>query len=165
MGSFTRTRMQMALAVVVTLLASTFTVYGQDGDLGGGVSAFLSDQNSDDFSFTRLAEGEPAASPAVVADPAVDVPCPCSACKGGGPHTSCCWGSPVEWSKVPAWLCQLHRPGFFPNPPTTPGYFSAADWLHGDCQEKRPPSGYPPFAIMPYAFFDADFRYVESKPV
>jgi hypothetical protein len=146
------------------MLASTLTAHGQDGDLGGGVSAFLSDQNSDDFSFTRLTEEETTASPAVVADPAVDVPCSCSTCKSGGPHVSCCWGSPVEWSKVPAWLCQLHRPGFFPNPPTTPGYFSAADWLHGDCQEKRPPSGYPPFAIMPYGFFDADFRYVESKP-
>ncbi|MHB0954847.1 MAG: alginate export family protein [Pirellulaceae bacterium] len=77
----------------------------------------------------------------------------------------CCWGGPVEWSEVPAWLSPLPRAGFFPNPPSTPGYFSAVDWVQGEHREKRPPSGYPPFALMANSFFDADFRYVESKPV
>ena len=132
MSSFTRTRTCMALAMLVTVLVTAHTTYGQDDNLGGGASTFLSDQNSDDFSFTDLHAGEPAVPPVAAVDPAVNVPCQCAACQSGGSHTSCCWGSPVEWSKVPAWLCQLHRPGFFPNPPSGPGYFSAVDWLHGE---------------------------------
>jgi hypothetical protein len=56
----------------------------------------------------------------------------------------------------------MPRPGNFFIPPSGPGYFSASDWLHGNCRAKVPPSGYPPFALMPPSFFDADFRYVDK---
>lgn len=85
--------------------------------------------------------------------------------KAGVSHTSCCWGEPVDWTKVPAWLTPLPRTGFFPILPSGPGYYSAADWITGEWRENRPASGYAPFALMPQSFFDADFRYVETKPV
>jgi len=83
----------------------------------------------------------------------------------GTPACASCGGSPVDWSEIPAWLSPLPRPGFFPNLPNEPGYFSVEDWVCQECREKRPASGYPPFALMPPSFFDADFRYVEAKPL
>jgi hypothetical protein len=66
---------------------------------------------------------------------------------------------------VPFSLAKMPRPGDFPIPPNSPGYFSALDWLTDNYQQKRPASGYPPFALMPSGFFDADFRYVDGKPL
>ncbi len=58
----------------------------------------------------------------------------------------------------------MPRVGNFPIPPTGPGYYSLADHLTGNCQKQPPKSGYPPFALMPWSFFDADFRYVDALP-
>ncbi len=77
---------------------------------------------------------------------------------------TCCCGHLVDWSKVPVEIRPMARPGNFPVPPGGPGYFSFADYLTGECREKAPPSGYPPFALMPPSFFDADFRYVDAIP-
>lgn len=74
---------------------------------------------------------------------------------------TCCFGSEVDWSELP-WLCPMPRTGFFPIPPSEPGYFSAIDFLRDERREKRPPSGYPPHAMMPMSLFDADFRYVDG---
>ncbi len=71
---------------------------------------------------------------------------------------TCCG---ADWSKIPA-ICPMPRPGNFFIPPSGPGYYSASDWLHGNCRDKAPPSGYPSFALMPPSFFDADFRYVDK---
>jgi hypothetical protein len=117
----------------------------------------------DAFSESSSVETAPSMVLASAPDKPMEAPNPPQ--KGGVSHTSCCWGGPVDWTKVPAWLCPMPRTGFFANPPTGPGYFSAVDWLHGDYKEKRPPSGYLPFSIMGPGFFDADFRYIESKPV
>jgi hypothetical protein len=78
---------------------------------------------------------------------------------GHGCSCETCCGA--DWSKIPA-ICPMPRPGNFFIPPSGPGYFSASDWLHGNCRAKAPPSGYPPFALMPPSFFDADFRYVDK---
>lgn len=57
----------------------------------------------------------------------------------------------------------MPRPGIFPIPPTQgPAYFSAWDQLTGQCRQVPPKSGYAPFAINAWPFFDADWRFVES---
>lgn len=58
----------------------------------------------------------------------------------------------------------MPRPGNFPIRYTGPGYYSFCDELTGSYRNKPPQSGYPPLAMMPPSFFDADFRYVESIP-
>ena len=58
----------------------------------------------------------------------------------------------------------IPRPGNFYVPPTGCGYYSLLDWVRGDQREARSKDGsaYPAFAIMPFSFFDADFRYVDA---
>ncbi len=56
----------------------------------------------------------------------------------------------------------MPRPGIFSFPPREPGYYSLADRISGTRREQPPRSGYPPFALMPPSFFDADFRYVDG---
>jgi hypothetical protein len=75
--------------------------------------------------------------------------CECRACRT------------TDWSKVPG-ICPMPRPGNFAIPPSGPGYYSMADWISGNRRERPPRSGYPPFALMPPSFFDADFRYVDA---
>ncbi|MCC9599161.1 alginate export family protein [Stieleria sp. JC731] len=58
----------------------------------------------------------------------------------------------------------MPKPGIVPIPPKGPGYYSALDTLMGNRLEKPPKSGYAPFAINAWPFFDADWRYVESVP-
>ena len=77
---------------------------------------------------------------------------------------TCCCGRCVDWKTVPGSIRPLHRPGNFTVPPTGCGYYSLTDALHGNCRDKPRKNGYPPFAMMPPSFFDADFRYVESLP-
>jgi hypothetical protein len=54
------------------------------------------------------------------------------------------------------------RPGMFSIPPSGPGYYSLLDALRGECRQKPPQFGYPPFALMQPSFFDADWRYLDS---
>jgi hypothetical protein len=65
------------------------------------------------------------------------------------------------WSKVPA-VRPMPRLGNFPIPPSGPGYYSLHDWLHGITRKQPPKYPYPPSALIPYSFFDADFRYLED---
>jgi hypothetical protein len=89
--------------------------------------------------------------------------CQCESCKSAACSTvTCCHGHLVDWSKIPAGIRPMPRPGNFPIPPTGCGYYSMWDHLTGTAREKGPPSGYPPFALMPPSFFDADFRYVDK---
>jgi hypothetical protein len=57
----------------------------------------------------------------------------------------------------------MPRPGIFPIPATQgPAYFSLWDYVTGECREAPPKSGYAPFAINAWPFFDSDWRYVEG---
>ena len=84
--------------------------------------------------------------------------------KCGGSRSTCCCGHCIDWKTVPGSIRPLHRPGNFTVPPTGCGYYSLTDALHGNCRDKPRKNGYPPLALMPPSFFDADFRYVESLP-
>ena len=99
----------------------------------------------------------------------VDPGCTCGQCKpsaqgkpAGGCKT-CCHGFLVDWSKYPETIRPMPRPGIFPIPATAgPAYFSLWDELTGECREAPPKSGYAPFALNAWPFFDADWRFVES---
>lgn len=67
----------------------------------------------------------------------------------------------VDWKKVPP-IHVFPRPGFFTILPSGPGYYSLADEVHGCCRKDRPKDGYQAFALQPFSFFDADFRYLED---
>jgi len=96
--------------------------------------------------------------------------CPCPSCpshatKGGEPAgcTSCCHGRLLDWSKIPETIQPMPRTGNFVVPPAPgPAYYSLWDAWTQDCRDKPPKSGYPAHALMPYSFFDADFRYVDA---
>ncbi len=83
----------------------------------------------------------------------------CTACFAA---TVCCGGHLVDWQEVPRNLYPAQRPGDFALPPRGPGFYSFQDWWRGIERAQAPRSPYPPFALMPPSFFDADFRYVES---
>ncbi len=55
------------------------------------------------------------------------------------------------------------RPGNFPIPPSGPGYYSVSDFLFGNFRKAPPKYGYPRFGLMPPGFYNADFRYLDSK--
>lgn len=95
--------------------------------------------------------------------------CECADCKAaafGKPAAgcqTCCLGTKIDWSKYPDTIRPMPRPGIFPIPPTQgPAHFSAWDQLTGQCRLAPPKSGYAPFAINAWPFFDADWRFVES---
>ncbi|MCS7465437.1 alginate export family protein [Stieleria sp. ICT_E10.1] len=73
-------------------------------------------------------------------------------------------GTCLDWSKYPETVRPMPRPGIFSIPPSGCGYYSAFDALTGRCRSGKPPSGYAPFAINAWPFFDADWRYVEKVP-
>ena len=56
------------------------------------------------------------------------------------------------------------RPGNFFVPPSGPGYYSLVDQLRATSTKGATRSGYPAFAIMAPAFYDADFRYLDGTP-
>jgi len=107
-------------------------------------------------------------TPASFSQPTVD----CGACPdcGSAPFAAsgagcktCCRGLLIDWSKYPATIKPMPRPGIFPIPPAPgPGYFSLWDQLTGEMRQAPPKSGYAPFAINAWPFYDADWRYVEQ---
>lgn len=90
----------------------------------------------------------------------VTAECDCNETLG----TACCGGVEVDWGQVPPAPRPMPRLGNSWTFPTGPAYYSLADVLRDDWRGDRPPSGYPPFALMPPSFFDADWRYVEKVP-
>ena len=68
-----------------------------------------------------------------------------------------------DFGKVPP--VRAARPGFFPMPPTGPGYYSIIDLVRKDCKKAPPKYGYPRFGLMPQSFFDADFKYLDDPAV
>jgi hypothetical protein len=114
------------------------------------IGASLGDQQpAPDASRTPSTEPADASSPAAKK--------PFGGCK------TCCRGLLIDWSKFPATIQPLPRPGIFPVPPTQgPAHYSFQDWFCGSCREAPPKSGYAPFALNAWPFFDADWRYVEG---
>ncbi len=103
-----------------------------------------------------MADGGPAAAPAATPPDGAAKP-PAWKC------VTCCNGYLIDWSKYPATIHPLPRPGNFPIPPATgPGYYSLSDQVHGECRQAAPKSGYASFAVNQWAFQDADWRYVDS---
>lgn len=80
---------------------------------------------------------------------------------GGGAADGCDACGGFDFKKVPP-VRVFPRPGYFPIPPSGKGYYSALDALRGECRDGPPKFGYPPFALMPPSFFDADFRYLDD---
>ncbi len=78
---------------------------------------------------------------------------------------TCCHGMLIDWSKYPETSQPMQRPGNFFIPYSKgPACFSLWDAVTNDCRETRPKSGYAPFAINPWSFYDADWRFVEGIP-
>ncbi|MBM4069079.1 MAG: hypothetical protein FJ271_09065 [Planctomycetes bacterium] len=65
------------------------------------------------------------------------------------------------WETVPP-IHIFPRLGNFPMLPSGPGYYSLLDHCRGDFRQARPKFPYPSFVIMPFPFFDADFRYLDN---
>lgn len=99
--------------------------------------------------------------------------CDCPACRAAAcvnqgptpivPGKSCCKCKELNWAKYPQTIHPAPRPGIFAIPPVTgPAYFSMWDCITNDLRAAPPKSGYAPFAINAWPFFDADWRFVES---
>lgn len=72
----------------------------------------------------------------------------------------------VNWAELPATIHRMPRPGIFAiSAWEQPAYYSVWDQIWGLKRPSRPKSGYAPFAINAWPFYDADWRYVESTPV
>lgn len=97
-------------------------------------------------------------------DPSASVVVPESTPPEKNSRVTCCQGNLIEWQNLPGSIRKMHRPGNFFVPPTGSGYYSLQDALQGNLRDKPVQNGYPPFALMPPAFYDADFRYLESVP-
>ncbi len=106
------------------------------------------------------------------AQPPLDAGCTCPECQAAkeqdkppAGRKTCCNCQVLDWSKLPATIHPMARPGNFPIPPTQgPAFFSLADEVHGICREAPPESGYAPFAINAWSFYDADWRFVDTIP-
>ncbi|QJW97503.1 alginate export family protein [Frigoriglobus tundricola] len=97
--------------------------------------------------------GPPGAQPAQPGAPAAAEPAPpaCTTCE-----------SVFDWKKVPR-VRPTPRAGFFPVPPTGPGYYSALDLLRGQALEAPPKYPYPRTSAILPSFFDVDnFAYLDD---
>src|SRR5262245_19722806 len=72
-----------------------------------------------------------------------------------------CEVSGFDWSKNPP-VRLFPRPGNFAILPSGPGYYSLLDVAEDNYREAPPKFPYPPFCIIPFSFFDADFRYLDD---
>src|SRR5262249_49759878 len=59
-------------------------------------------------------------------------------------------------------ITPLPRPGWFPNPPTGPGYYSICDELYDNYRQKPPRYPYSRTSIQPQSMFDIDWRYLDD---
>jgi hypothetical protein len=68
---------------------------------------------------------------------------------------------PNPWLKVPP-IFPMPRTGDFPIPPSGPGYYSLWDCVQDKYREKPPQAPYGAVCIMPFSFFNADWRYLDD---
>jgi len=80
----------------------------------------------------------------------------------GASALSACPDDDVDWKKIPR-VRSLPRLGFFPVPPTGPGYYSLLDHLNGDERTGPPKYPYPRVGPTQPSFFDLDnFAYLDD---
>jgi hypothetical protein len=97
-------------------------------------------------------------APIPTAAPAVPDAAACAA-SGGGGCDSC--GGGFDFKKVPP-VRPLTRTGMFAIPPSGKGAYNLLAHVRGQETDGPPKFGYPPFALMQFSFFDADFRYLDD---
>lgn len=152
-------------AVVALLAMFIAPVSGLAEDsIGALLSAHTADATSDSVP-TPDRSFAPVVAPTPIADPQPHGHCATCGARQGGTHSACktcCHGKRIDWSKYPATIDPMPRPGIFPIPPSGPGYFSVFDQVRGQRRPAAPKSGYAPFAINAWPFFNADWRYVEE---
>lgn len=66
-----------------------------------------------------------------------------------------------------AWIANppvvpMPRPGNFGIFPSGPGYYSLKDCFEGNCLENAPKFPYGTGSVIPFSFFNADFRYLDD---
>jgi hypothetical protein len=79
-------------------------------------------------------------------------------------------GAEVEWEAGPFAPWWMHVPNVQPFPPLGntivpprgSGYYTFLELLRGDRREGPPTFAYPRFGLMPWSFFNADWRYLEN---
>jgi hypothetical protein len=86
---------------------------------------------------------------------------PADASGPGAPVATPACAASFNWAEVPP-VHVFPRPGFFPVPPSGPGYYSLADHFHGEWRKDRQKYGHAPFVLQPPSFFDVDFRYLDD---
>src|SRR5436190_690719 len=74
----------------------------------------------------------------------------CSTCGSGD-------GAQDRYKDVPP-VAVLPRAGWFPIPPTGPGYYTLCDELTGNCRQGPPKYPYSRTSIQANSFFDVDWR-------
>ncbi|MBI1310764.1 alginate export family protein [bacterium] len=150
-------------AALATLLATSVPVNAQDPETA--FPAFPTTESS-----VNTPDGEAAVFDASLGTVgAHDQHCNCQECQLAAMQSSsanwdlCPSDAPIDWSKYPATIHPMPRPGIFPIPPNQgPAYFSLWDQLTGEVRQTPPKSGYAPFAINAWPFFDSDWRYVDA---
>jgi len=110
------------------------------------------------------------ASGTLVSEAASGEPCTCACCQKKEAAkkqptrkcVTCCRGRRVDWATIPPAARPMPRPGNFWVFPAEPGFYSLWDVWTCQWRDKPPPSGYPPFALMPPSFFDSNWSFVEG---
>jgi hypothetical protein len=93
----------------------------------------------------------PSASPAAAAPAPPAAGCPtCGDCDGGD-----------RFKDVPP-VAVLPRAGWFPIPPSGPGYYTLCNQLAGNYLQGPPKYPYSRTSIQPNSFFDVDWRYLDD---
>lgn len=70
--------------------------------------------------------------------------------------------APSAWWKLVPPVQPMPRLGYSPVLPTGAGCYSLVDRVKGECGEKPPKYPYPRFGIIPFSFFDVDWKYLDD---
>src|SRR5262249_16509399 len=65
------------------------------------------------------------------------------------------------WSRGPS-ITPMPRPGWFIIPPNCPDYYSLLDLILNRYRDAPPHFPYPPTSIIPFSYFDVDYRYLDD---
>ena len=120
MSSYRISRVCTAMLVLLALAWGNRDVIGQVRESDEDFSDFFARASGE--SYLSDMDDMPAVTATLGDEPALPTPSDCQCSKGKGPLKTCCLGCTVNWSELP-WICSMPRPGNFPNPPNSPGYF------------------------------------------